>query len=92
MGAQLYQLNLDSDSFIILEQKDPQNPKEYWFIQSAIALQGPDQGKYIVEVGFSGPQLWGQLVATRQEAARYFFDAYHHKPVDFSNFQKSDIV
>ena len=28
----LYALDEDTDSYLILEQKNPENPKEYWFI------------------------------------------------------------
>lgn len=48
----LYGLNQEQDSFLILEQQDPQNPNAYWFIQCAVARMGPDQGRYSVEVGF----------------------------------------
>lgn len=50
----LYGLNQEQDSFLILEQQDPQNPNAYWFIQCAVARMGPDQGRYSVEVGFPG--------------------------------------
>lgn len=91
---ELHELTQDSDSYLILEQKNPRNPKEYWFVQCAVALQGPDQGKYGVEVGFSSPdgsQLWDRLVPDSGEAAAYFSAAYHHKTVDFSGFQKMDL-
>ena len=42
----LYGLNQEQDSFLILEQQDPQNPDAYWFIQCAVARMGPDQGWY----------------------------------------------
>ena len=57
----LYGLNQEQDSFLILEQQDPQNPNAYWFIQCAVARMGPDQGRYSVEVGFPGArggELW----------------------------------
>lgn len=37
----LYGLNQEQDSFLILEQQDPQNPNAYWFIQCAVARMGP---------------------------------------------------
>lgn len=86
----LYGLDEDTDSYLILEQKNPENQKEYWFIQCAVANQGPDQGKYMVEVDFpgeSGPQLWEHVVSNPAEAAAYFSAAYHHKMVDFSGFR-----
>lgn len=50
----LYGLNQEQDSFLILEQQDPQNPDAYWFIQCAVARMGPDQGRYSVEVWLPG--------------------------------------
>ena len=38
------------DSFVILEQKQG---KQYWFIQSAVALAGPHTGEYVVGVGWN---------------------------------------
>lgn len=56
----LAELYPDNDSFLILEQKDPADSKRYWYIQSAIALAGPNKDYYIVGVGWpgeSGPAL-----------------------------------
>ena len=50
----LTELYPDGDSFLILEQKDPKNDKNYWYIQSAIALQGPHKDEYILGIG------WGE--------------------------------
>lgn len=88
---ELRELVPDPDSFLILEQKDPQNLENYWFIQCAVASQGPDAGKYAVEIGCStpgGPCLWERMVPDVQEAAKYFSDAYDHRPVNFSDFQE----
>ena len=87
---ELRELVPDPDSFLILEQKDPQNLENYWFIQCAVASQGPDAGKYAVEIGCStpgGPCLWERMVPDGQEAAKYFSDAYNHRPVNVSDFQ-----
>lgn len=87
---ELRELVPDPDSFLILEQKDPQNLENYWFIQCAVASQGPDAGKYAVEIGCStpgGPCLWERMVPDVQEAAKYFSDAYDHRPVNVSDFQ-----
>ena len=54
---ELRELVPDPDSFLILEQKDPQNLENYWFIQCAVASQGPDAGKYAVEIGCSSPMV-----------------------------------
>ena len=88
---ELRELVPDPDSFLILEQKDPQNLENYWFIQCAVASQGPDAGKYAVEIGCStpgAPCLWERMVPDVQEAAKYFSDAYDHRPVNFSDFQE----
>ena len=88
---ELRELVPDPDSFLILEQKDPQNLENYWFIQCAVASQGPDAGKYAVEIGCSSPNgscLWERVVPDVQEAAKYFSDAYDHRPVNVSDFQE----
>ena len=43
----------DGDSFVILSQEEPGNDKHYWYIQSAIALQGPHKDEYIVGIGWN---------------------------------------
>ena len=88
----LRELVTDPDSFLILEQKDPQNLENYWFIQCAVASQGPDAGKYAVEIGCltpGGPCLWERMVPDVREAAKYFSDAYYHRPVNVSDFQEA---
>ena len=88
---ELRELVPDPDSFLILEQKDPQNLENYWFIQCAVASQGPDAGKYAVEIGCSshnGSCLWERVVPDVQEATKYFSDAYDHRPVNVSDFQE----
>ena len=90
----LRELNQDADSFLILEQQDPQNPRICWFIQCAIARQGPDQGKYAVEIGFpaaGNPCLWEKMVPDVQKAIGYFSSAYYHKRIDVSGFQKMEL-
>ena len=81
----------EADSFLILEQKEPGNPENYWFIQCAVARQGPDTGKYVVEIGCpssNGSCLWERMVLDVREAAKYFSDAYYHRTVDVSAFQE----
>lgn len=71
----LYGLNQEQDSFLILEQQDPQNPNAYWFIQCAVARMGPDQGRYSVEVGFPGArggELWVHLGVRRRTGSGLF--------------------
>lgn len=87
-------LSQEADSYLILEQKDPKNPSICWFIQCAVARQGPDQGKYSVEIGYSTPggsSLWERVVPEVQEASEYFSDAYHHRGLDVSGFQPMEL-
>ena len=87
----LYGLNQEQDSFLILEQQDPQNPDAYWFIQCAVAAQGPDQGRYFVEIGCAtpdGPRLWERMVPDLQEVLKGFSAAYYHRGLDVSGFRE----
>ena len=93
LEAELRKLNLeDPDSFLILEQKDPGAPQNYWFIQSAIALQGPNKDDYIVGVGWSGedgPALvercyhWKDLTAVIE----IFERAFQREPLDLTGYE-----
>lgn len=90
----LRELSQEADSFLILEQKDPSAPETCWFIQCAVARQGPDQGKYTVEIGFSttgGSCLWERMVPDVQEAIESFSDAYYHRSIDVSGFQQMEL-
>ncbi len=86
----------DGDSFVILEQKDPKDPKKYWYIQSAIALAGPDQGKYTVGYGWSGAkraEMWERMVPSVTEVLPYFEKAWRCRPVDLTGFEdQSDML
>ena len=87
----------DGDSFLILEQKDPANPKRYWFIQSAIALQGPHAGEYTLEVGYKGADGVGYLLDRSfprlEEILPWFEQAFAGKKLDLSGFEDmSDMV
>ena len=89
---ELRELVPDPDSFLILEQREPGNPEHCWFVQCAVAIRGPDAGKYAVEIGCStpgGPRLWERMVPDVQEAAKYFSDAYDHRPVNVSDFREA---
>lgn len=88
----LAELSPDADSFLVLEQKDPEDKKSYWFIQSAIVMQGPDKDNYIVGVGWSGekgPALvercyhWKDL----DTVIGIFEQAFQHKPLDLSGYE-----
>ena len=87
----LRELSQETDSFLILEQKDPQNPSQSWFIQCAVALEGPDAGMYAVEIGCSapgGPLLWERMTPDVQDVIAYFSNAYYHRGLDVSGFQE----
>ena len=87
------ELSQEADSYLILEQKDPKHPEQYWFIQCAAALEGPDAGMYAVEVGCStpdGPRLWERMVPDAQNVAEYFSDAYYHRSLDVSGFRETE--
>lgn len=86
----LEELIPDTDSFVILEQKDPGDPKKYWYIQSAIATAGPDRGKYTVGYGWSGAQraeMWERTVPSVSEVLPYFQTAWQCGPTDLSGFE-----
>ena len=84
-------LRQEEDSYLVLEQRDPQNPEQFWFIQSAMALEGPQAGMYAVEIGCSGPDgplLWERMVPDVGDVIVYFSDAYYHRGLDVSGFQE----
>lgn len=88
----LWELDQEADSFLILEQKDPQVPDTCWFIQCAVARQGPDQGSYAVEIGCAAPEgsrLWTQIVPDMQAAIDDFYDAYDRGSLDVSGFRET---
>lgn len=74
------------DSFVILEQRQG---KDYWFIQTAVALQGPHMGEYVVGVGWNGPE--GRRYIERCGGAGHAVDMFRAvwqgKPLDFSGFE-----
>ena len=90
----LRELLPDPDSFLILEQREPGEPAHCWFIQCAAATQGPDAGKYAVQIGCSspgGPRLWERMEPDVQEAVKVFSDAYHHRELDVSGFREAEV-
>ena len=52
---ELSKLTPDPDHFLILNQQNPREPGEYWFLQAARSSVGEQAGWYIVECGFSSP-------------------------------------
>ncbi len=88
----LAELYPDNDSFLILEQKDPKDSKKYWYIQSAIALQGPNKDDYIVGVGWSGetgPALMERCYHWKDlnTVIDIFERAFQRKPLDLSGYE-----
>ncbi len=81
----------DNDSFVILEQKDPRDSKKYWYIQSAIAIAGPNQGKYVVGVGYPGPDgrpvLLERYEDTSEAVFPWFRAAFGGGKIDLSQFE-----
>lgn len=88
--ANLHRLCQASVSFLILEQKTSQSPPGIWFIQCAVAIKGPHQDEYAVEIGFNtsdGHYLWEHMVPDIQAAIAYFSDAYHYRNIEMSGFR-----
>ena len=80
----------DTDSFVILEQKDPKDPKKYWYIQSAIATAGPHRGEYTVGCGWSGEtraEMWERMVPSAAEALPYFEAAWKDGTAGLAGFE-----
>ena len=77
------------DSYVILEQKQG---KDYWFIQSAIALQGPNKDDYIVGIGWSGetgPVLMERCYHWKDldTVIGIFEQAFQRKQLDLSGYE-----
>jgi len=88
--SELHELYPDNDSFLILEQKDPKDDNKYWYIQSAIALKGPDQGRYIVGCGYpgkDGPVLLERCYDDLDAVIGIFEQAFRRKPLDLSGYE-----
>lgn len=80
------------DSFVILEQR---LGKEYWFIQSAVALAGPHTGEYVVGVGWSdsGKKRYMERCGGAGHAVDMFRAVWRGEPLDFSGFEdRSDML
>ena len=94
--SSLRKLAPDTDSFVILEQKDPKDEKNYWYIQSALALAGPDQGKYTIGVGYGnqGKRAYFERHVPRVEDVLPDFRLAHQgKSIKLSGFEdQSDML
>lgn len=80
----------EQDSFLILEKTSPADPKQYWYIQSAIATAGENAGRFIVGVGYptpDGPALFERYEDTFQAVIPWFEAAYQGAPLDLSQFE-----
>ncbi|MDE7261603.1 MAG: hypothetical protein K2N78_06015 [Oscillospiraceae bacterium] len=89
-------LTQDSDSFLILEQRDPADRKRYWFIQSAVAKQGPYAGQYSLEVGYRKDGkgcLLDRCFPKVEQLFPYYERAFQWKNLDLTGFEDwSDMV
>jgi len=88
----LDRLGPHEDGFVILEQTQG---KDYWFIQSAVALAGPHAGEFIVGVGWNDAK--GRHLIERYGGAgmamELFRTVWQGKPLDFSGFEdQSDML
>lgn len=74
------------DSFVILEQRQG---KDYWFIQSAVALAGPQAGEYAVGVGWNDRRgkHYIERCGGAGRAVDMFRAAWQGKPLDFTGFE-----
>ena len=83
---ELNALEPDSDSFLILHQK---NGEDYWYLQSAIALAGPHTGDYIIACGWSDPvrPAYVETYGSLEKAEHYFRTVMERKPLDFTGFE-----
>ena len=85
-------LSPHEDSFVILEQRKGQ---DYWFIQSAVALQGPQAGEYAVGVGWNDDKgrHYMERCGGAGRAVDMFRAAWQGKTLDFSGFEdQSDLL
>lgn len=83
-------LNLAQDSFLILEKKNPADPKQYWYIQSAVNRAGEQFGQFTVGVGYAAPQgpaLFERCERTAEDVLPWFEAAFQGRPVDLSRFE-----
>ena len=90
-------LTEDSDSFLILEQRDPADRTRYWFIQSAVASPGPHTGEYSLEIGYRDADGKGRLLDRTfpqlEQLLPYYGLAFRWKPLDLTGFEDwSDMV
>ena len=90
-------LTEDPNSFLILEQRDPADRNRYWFIQSAVASQGPHAGEYSLEIGYRGADGKGYLLdrtfPQMEQLLPYYGRAFRWKDLDLTCFEdRSDMV
>ena len=94
----LMTLSPDGDSFVILSQEEPGNDEHYWYIQSAIALQGPHKDEYIVGIGWNDGTKAVYLERLFQWSDLYividmFQQAFQRRALDLSEFEdQSDLL
>ena len=93
----LRNLTEDTDSFLILEQRDPADRNRFWFIQSAVAGQGPHTGEYSLEIGYKGTdgknRLLDRTFPQLEQLLPYYGRAFRWKELDLTGFEDwSDMV
>ena len=91
---ELSKLTPDPDHFLILEQQNPQEPGEYWFLQAARSSVGEQAGWYIVECGFSspeGPVLLHLDTPDLETAAALFKRAFQDGELEVTQFQQEGL-
>lgn len=95
----LRELEPDPDSFLILEQKDPADPQRYWYLQSAVASQGPHAGYSIVGCGFSGPdgrkesrKYYERILPWVGDVTPLFQAVWQGQPLDLSQFSDASAM
>lgn len=85
----LENLRPDPDSFLILERRNPEEPRESGFLQCAVNLGGARPGWYTVECGYpsaEGEVLLRKDVPSPAEAAAIFEAVYRQMGAVFSGF------
>lgn len=89
----LRSLTTEPDKYVMLEQQNPQNPEEYWFIVCVVSARGNANDEYTVEISFpkdGKAELWATTVKYLTDALPYFAAAYRHDKIDFSGFEKRE--
>jgi len=83
-------LSPHTDSFVILEQRDPKDARRYWYLQSALVQEGGQRGRYVVGCGFSResgrPAMLERYTSDLGEVLHDFDLARQYKGPDLSYY------